>query len=520
MFKAFQNVKERDFDNEDKRGVFTLLSAGGLMIQIVWGLVFTFAGAFMAHYICANFFFKNSGENKAYIWTFVVAVSCIVILIAALRILIRMLRTAFKLMEEDQLIINNVSGGTVICHFDDRFTIKSVTPIFYKMFDYNIGDVKKKYRSEFYCMLVGDDSRREFARQKRLLRENGIADAQYKILNGKGESMWVSSHSVLTTGDDFESVVYMVLFDITNEKMALEKLAFAEARNKIVLEKTECCIFEWNIMKDTFEVSDLFISRFGLNDETLLGGNLLHQFVHENDTERLNNCMQKIKNGESDNYEIVVRLKDFTQEYTHNTLTMSVVRDNNDVPIRAVGVIVNIEEQYLKEEELRKRATTDSLTGIYNKGATESMIRSTIDGYHGQCHALLIIDVDDFKNVNDTLGHASGDEALQLVSRTLFEEFRDSDIVGRIGGDEFMVFAVNIDGNENRVAEALDRIKARNMTVSSGNNSIKLTLSIGVSFYKKDDVEYDGLFKKADLALYSSKKNGKDQYTMYSHDLK
>lgn len=520
MFKAFQNVKERDFNNENKRGVFTLLSAGGLLIQIVWGAVFAFVGAFMAHYISAHYFFKNSGDNKAYTWTFAIAVLCVIILIAALRILIRMLRTAFKLMEEDQLIINNVSGGTVICHFDDRFTIKSVTPIFYKMFDYNIGAVKKKYRSEFYCMLVGDESRREFARQKRLLRENGIADAQYKILNGREEPMWVSSHSVLTTSDDLEPVVYMVLFDITNEKKALERLALAETRNKIVLEKTECCIFEWNIIQDTFEVSDLFVSRFGLSDDTLLDGKLLHRLVYENDINRLNSCMQKIKNGESDNYEIIVRLKDATDEYTHNTLTLSLVRDNNDVPIRAVGVIVNIEEQYLKEEELRKRATTDSLTGIYNKGATESMIRSTIDGYHSQCHALLIIDVDDFKTVNDTLGHALGDEALRLVSRTLSEEFRDTDIVGRIGGDEFMVFAVNIDGNESRVTEALDRIKARNMTVSSGKDTIKLTLSIGVSYYKKDDSDYDGLFKKADLALYSSKKNGKDQYTMYSSNLK
>lgn len=519
VFKAFKRGGERDFEEEEKKGIFAVLEKGNLTLQFVWSAVFVLIGSFLAHYIAANFFFNNPEEHEGFIWLFVIIIGCIIVAVCVIRVLVRLLRTAIKTMDEDRLIINNVVGGTMISHFDDRFTIKSVTPMFYKMFGYNRGDVKKKYRSEFFCMLVGEESKRQFARQKRLLRENGTADAQYKMLTGKGEEMWVSSHSQLTTTQNgLESVVYTVLFDISNEKKALEKLALAEARNKIVLEKTECCIFEWNIIKDSYEVSDLFAGRFGVGEDFKDNGNLLAKFIHKDDEQRMLNCLYDLREGISDNFEIIVRLKDASNAYTHNTLTLTSVKDNNNVPIRVIGVVVNVEEQYLKEQKLRAQAATDSLTGIYNKGATEKMIRSAIEGHQSQSHALLIIDVDDFKNVNDTLGHASGDEALKLVSKTISEEFELTDIVGRIGGDEFMVFAVNVGGNEKRVTNALDRIKARNMAVSAGGKSISLTLSIGISFYKNDDTTYDGLFKKSDLALYTSKHNGKDRYTLYSKE--
>ena len=143
------------------------------------------------------------------------------------------------------------------------------------------------------------------------------------------------------------------------------------------------------------------------------------------------------------------------------------------------------------------------------------MITSAIQGHPKQNHALLIIDVDDFKSVNDTLGHGSGDEALKLVSRTLTESFMDTDIIGRVGGDEFMVFAIDIGDNTERIKAALDKIRYKKMTVVSGDKCINLTLSIGISTFPNDAETYEDLYKKSDIALYESKHNGKDQYTFY-----
>ena len=269
------------------------------------------------------------------------------------------------------------------------------------------------------------------------------------------------------------------------------------------------------MIKNNFEASELFVQRFNVAERFVISDDILMEYLHVGDKKELYFNIQKLMDGSIDNFEIIVRLKDNKGEYNHNSLNITSLRDNNYVPVRAIGFVINVEEQYRKEKELRKKAAHDSLTGLYNKGATENMITSAIQGHPKQNHALLIIDVDDFKSVNDTLGHGSGDEALKLVSSTLTESFRDTDIIGRVGGDEFMVFAIDIGDNTERIKAALDKIRYKKMTVVSVDKCINLTLSIGISTFPDDAETYEDLYKKSDIALYESKHNGKDQYTFY-----
>lgn len=516
-----EKSRKKSVNNFDdiKDNSFVMLENREILIQGIWCCVLVFVTVLLSYLITKATFSGSADVHRGHIWTISVLFGGIIFLTFTIKMLIKILRRALKKMEEYKMIMNNVVGGTMISHFDDRFTIKSVTPMFYKMLGYNVGEIKQKYHSEFYCLLVGEDSKREFARQKRLLRETGAAEAQYKILGGNGETIWISSRSILTKNSKYEPIVYTVIFDITNEKRTQQKLAFSETRNRIVLEKTRSCVFEWDFINNNFEASELFIQRFGVEENFVMSNEILMKYLHKEDEKELKVYSQKLIDGSIDNFEIIVRLKEADGGYTHNSLNMTSFRDNNYVPIRAIGFVINVEEQYKKEQELRKRAAHDSLTGIYNKGATEKMIKSAIDGHPNQNHALLIIDVDDFKSVNDTLGHGAGDEALKLVSRTLTEAFDSRDVVGRIGGDEFMVLAVNIGDNMSRVIDALENIKYKKMTVVSEGKSMNLTLSIGISRFSFDAKTYEELFKKSDIALYESKHNGKDQYTVYKPEL-
>lgn len=507
-------------DSEITEEKFYLIERKEWIVQGLWGCILTFLAVFIGYFVSKSLFFADSEEHLAYVWTFSILLGIIILLIFAIKMLFKMVVRSKGKMTEDKLIIDNIVGGTIISHFDDRFTIKYATSIFYKMLGYNVGEVKSKYHSEFYCLLVGEDSKREFARQKRLLRENGLAEAQYKLLSGSGEIVWVSSRSLLTRNKNFEPMVYTVLFDITNEKLTQEKLALAEVRNRIVLEKAESCVFEWDMIKNVCEASELFTNRFGVRESFEVNKEFLSKHLHHEDEKDFYINIHKIMDGAVDNFETIVRFKDVSGEYTHNSFNLTSVRDNNNVPIRAIGFIINVEEQYTKEAELRKRAAHDPLTEIYNKGATATMVKNAIESHKHQRHALLIIDVDDFKSVNDTLGHTVGDEALKLVSSTLMEEFESRDVVGRVGGDEFMVFAVNIDETSERIKKALDNIKAKNMHVSSEGKSMNITLSIGISTFPDNAQTYEDLYKKSDVALYESKHNGKDQYTFYGTDLK
>lgn len=165
------------------------------------------------------------------------------------------------------------------------------------------------------------------------------------------------------------------------------------------------------------------------------------------------------------------------------------------------------ESQYFKE-----MASKDSMTGLLNKATTEKRIRSVLRENVGESHALLLFDIDDFKEINDALGHQSGDEAIMKTAALLRGVFSMNDIVGRIGGDEFAVLYKNPKNRgavEKQAQEVLLSFERLGVSLKK-----PVSCSIGVAFSGKDSSDYEELFKMADDALYQSKKLGKGQCTI------
>ena len=175
-------------------------------------------------------------------------------------------------------------------------------------------------------------------------------------------------------------------------------------------------------------------------------------------------------------------------------------------------LIQNIDERKKNEDRLKLEAEKDPLTQLYNKMTTRSLIEETLEKNSSASHALLIIDIDNFKTINDTRGHTVGDQILVAFANELNRNFRESDILGRAGGDEFIVLLKNVQS----VAMICDKLQQ--LTSSFKKYGIdhglpgRLSTSIGVAMFNKDGKTYEELFKKADAALYEAKRNGKDQY--------
>jgi diguanylate cyclase (GGDEF)-like protein len=162
-------------------------------------------------------------------------------------------------------------------------------------------------------------------------------------------------------------------------------------------------------------------------------------------------------------------------------------------------------------KKLQKQANMDLLTGLYNKISTESRIKQYIDDHLDSGAILYILDVDDFKTINDTWGHAEGDAVLIRLGSFLKEAFGGNYVVGRIGGDEFIIFVKNI-VTEQEVEEQLQQMRKSIMELSRYvGKTHPCTFSLGASFYPKDAQDFESLYKAADKALYEAKKNGKDQ---------
>lgn len=177
----------------------------------------------------------------------------------------------------------------------------------------------------------------------------------------------------------------------------------------------------------------------------------------------------------------------------------------------------NIDAEKSRESLLSAQARLDPLTGLYNKTVTENLIGEALtSGAAGDCrYAFFILDVDNFKLVNDDFGHAVGDMVLREFSAELKRQFREKDIVGRIGGDEFAAFLLAPDRDwVEKKARALSSALRKSFRSDAGDFSI--SASIGIALAPEDGTDFAALYKNADAVLYQTKKRGKNGFTVHA----
>ena len=181
-----------------------------------------------------------------------------------------------------------------------------------------------------------------------------------------------------------------------------------------------------------------------------------------------------------------------------------------------IALINNVTDVELLKMELEKRSKTDSLTGLLNKGAMEDLSRAVIESYDGKRDraALMMIDLDYFKEVNDTYGHAVGDHVLATVGRLIFNSFKGKDVVGRVGGDEFMVLLRDIDSPDSLKAIANNLGNAVRHAFDEDPFAGCTSFSIGIARYPDDGKTFEQLYESADKALYSVKEHGRDGFRL------
>lgn len=179
--------------------------------------------------------------------------------------------------------------------------------------------------------------------------------------------------------------------------------------------------------------------------------------------------------------------------------------------INFVGKVRNEENR----KDLQEKADTDLLTGLNNKLATERKIKEYISKYPNSLAIMFIIDIDNFKKINDTMGHAFGDEVLRSFGKQIGANFRVTDIIGRTGGDEFTIFLKNLQSDENTIREA-QKLEYFFEHFEVGEYvKYSATASIGAAVFPADGRDFGALYKSADQALYKAKKRGKNQLAFY-----
>ena len=197
-----------------------------------------------------------------------------------------------------------------------------------------------------------------------------------------------------------------------------------------------------------------------------------------------------------------------------------IIHFEREWPQDAILVLRNTDSEHRHEEILRQKAERDALTGLYNKGHARILIDKAL-AVSGTTKALLVLDMDGFKKVNDNLGHLFGDAVISDMALSLAEVFSPEDVIGRVGGDEFVVLMRNIQDRTEIIArcEKLRAMLRRSFECRDGR-TLNVSGSVGVALAPEYGDSFETLFSCADKALYEAKRRGRDTQVFYTNELR
>ena len=202
-------------------------------------------------------------------------------------------------------------------------------------------------------------------------------------------------------------------------------------------------------------------------------------------------------------------------------LNITSVKDNKGKIIQYVGVLTDISLIKESQEKIDYLANHDTLTGLPNRALLKDRLENALDRAkrHGSNLAMMFVDLDRFKVINDGLGHQVGDDVLVEISRRFKNTLREQDTVARIGGDEFVILLDNLNSPiyASNVAQKL--IDAASKPIKSGEHTVHVGCSIGISIYPNDGIDIDELFRLADIAMYEAKEGGRNTYRFTNSEL-
>lgn len=296
----------------------------------------------------------------------------------------------------------------------------------------------------------------------------------------------------------------------------VDDIVVSEDRYRNISEMSDNIIFEWNFKTNEVVFSNNFNKKFSYRAPSNHFGDsfLLKAKIHPDDLDRYRSDLDQLekgKNFERNEY----RIKNIYGDFIWVLMRTATLKDNDGKPVKVVGVMVDIDRGKKSEQQLTERASFDALTELYNRETIENQIDNEISlsEMRKSEMAVLFIDVDDFKHYNDNYSHATGDQVLKFLAKTIKTEVDGIGFAGRYGGDEFIVLLRDAETNDPALFAQRIIAKLNEGFDADIGERLTVSVSIGIALIKDNyntRVEY--LIGKADDAMYSVKKSGKSNY--------
>lgn len=382
-----------------------------------------------------------------------------------------------------------------------------------KMTGYTVGNFFDNY--QLWLSIIHPDDFPKATHFLNLVLKGIPSNLETRYINASGETLWVyiSGTPIFRKGTKEVIKINGVVLDISKMKIAEEMMRESENRYRNVVELSPNLILIYQKDKIIY-ANPATYKMLGMQYESELIGKSVYDFIHPSFKDlalyRSNEVSANKKDPEYKEYVIVKP----NGESIYLEIAGVEISYNGKPAIFVVGNDVTARKE--SEEKIKFMAYHDALTGLpnrhmYNEVLEETLIRCK--NFQKQM-AVMVMDIDRFKFINDTMGHNTGDELLVQITKRLVSTVREGDLISRQGGDEFSVILEDAEQSvASRIAERILAVFSKPFILK--DKSFEITASIGISLFPIDGDEKELLTSKADKAMYFAKKNGKNNYQFF-----
>lgn len=396
------------------------------------------------------------------------------------------------------------------CQLDDCLTLNEVTEQLNQLLGVHPGGHPAEALLDHVCPGYASRTYQDLHQQ---LSQGNDVEFVFPVHCYNGQIRWLLGRGQRVEQKDTDTCLLSgVLVDITNSKNQYDNRKHTFEQYRIILEHTGEVMFKWDLVNDKVTFSDGWKEKFGYIPRTAEFTQVITKggHVHPEDIAYLLRQVSVLRN-ECQSLTLEVRISASENRWLWCKIRACGIYDTFGKLTHVIGLIVDIDDEKKEKNALQAQAEQDSLTKLLNAHTTRHLAEQYLhtDKEKANC-AMLILDIDDFKRINDNYGHLFGDEVLIRVARILKNSFRTDDIVGRIGGEEFLVLMKNV-GDASKVTDRCARLLE---AIRGSCSTCKLTASIGVGIVSGSATRYEDLFLRTDEALYQAKHAGKNQYIL------
>ena len=412
-----------------------------------------------------------------------------------------------------QRFMMSLPMGVAVFREDKGFEIRAGNTEFFRLTGYSKAEMIESQMDLFDCIYPVD--REKMREAIEACRNKDISDeVQLRMQERNGTIHWVILQCSLYQYIENKAFFSVTCWDITDRKQLEDELNLLGEQYRLLQELADEVPMEFDVESRQYRIPFKFADSPEDCAMQYISQERALSHMHEDDREAYLAAYEEASKYErhgSVDFRIHNSRCETEETYIwYRTIYRSIMGPDNKVS-HIVGKTYDITADKEQIEQMSEEIRLDPLTRVFNKVETQRLVDGFLSTPTAGTHVLFVIDVDNFKRINDTFGHTVGDTIISDMSHKIRESFRNTDIVGRIGGDEFVVFMKGTTENfARKKAEQLCKVAKK--VIYGGDEKLQITISVGIAVFGKDGNTYAELFDKADKAMYRVKKEAKNGY--------